>query len=75
MACRNIAFPITIKNLILTGISIRFDLESWMGGPLKKAIAAIAFRTELGEAIETTLNMGGGLGLLSAMSVMDVMDY
>ena len=63
------------KELIAIGISVVIDCESCMEWHIKQAIDCGAGETQIIEAVETGIEMGGGPATVSARFAMDVLNY
>jgi len=63
------------KELIAVGISMVINCESCMEWHIKKAIDSGATETDIIEAIEVGIEMGGGPTTVSARFAMNIIDY
>ena len=63
------------KELIAVGISVVINCESCMEWHIKQAINAGANTTQVIEAIEVGIEMGGGPATVSARFAMKVLEY
>ena len=68
------ALPKKTKELIAIGISVVIDCESCMEWHITQAARAGATRTEVLEAVEVGIEMGGGPATVSARFALEVMD-
>jgi AhpD family alkylhydroperoxidase len=63
-----------LKELIAVGISVVIDCESCMQWHIEQAAMANATETEVLEAVEVGMEMGGGPATVSARFALDVME-
>jgi AhpD family alkylhydroperoxidase len=63
------------KELIAIGISVVINCESCMEWHIKQAFDCGATETEIIEAVEVGIEMGGGPATVSARFAMNVIDY
>jgi AhpD family alkylhydroperoxidase len=63
------------KELIATGISIVINCESCMEWHIKQALDCGATQSEILEAVEVGIEMGGGPATVSARFAMNVLEY
>ncbi len=68
------ALPKKQKELIAVGISVTIDCESCMQWHIEQAVAAGATHSEVLEAIEVGIEMGGGPATVSARFALEVLD-
>lgn len=68
------ALPSKIKELIAVGISVVINCESCMQWHIEQAAKAGATGSEVLEAIEVGIEMGGGPATVSARFALEVMD-
>ena len=62
------------KELIAVGISVVTNCESCMQWHIEQAVAAGASFEEVFEAVEVSIEMGGGRATVSARFALEVMD-
>ena len=62
------------KELIAIGVSVRIDCESCMQWHIEQAALAGATYSEVLEAVEVGIEMGGGPATVSARFALEVMD-
>jgi AhpD family alkylhydroperoxidase len=63
------------KELIAVGISIVIDCESCLEWHIKQALDCGATESEIIEAVEVGIEMGGGPATVSARFAMNVLEY
>ncbi|MEW5722932.1 MAG: carboxymuconolactone decarboxylase family protein [Thermodesulfobacteriota bacterium] len=68
------ALPKKVKELIAVGISVVLDCESCMQWHIEQAAAAGAGLSEVLEAVEVGIEMGGGPATVSARCALKVLD-
>ncbi len=68
------ALPKKAKELIAVGISVRIDCESCMQWHIEQSAAAGASMSEVLEAVEVGIEMGGGPATVSARFALEVIE-
>lgn len=68
------ALPKRIKELVAVGISVVIDCESCMQWHIEQAAQAGASMSEVLEAVEVGIEMGGGPATVSARFALEVME-